>query len=85
MPFLQEFDNFPTNNFFDALGNGDLFMGLIRWLGEEESLIELRPRPQTNRPVVLSRQQGRALMVLTVGLLPLSVLLSGTVVWWKRR
>jgi ABC-type uncharacterized transport system involved in gliding motility auxiliary subunit len=77
--------DFPTNNFFGVLGNGDLFLGLLQWLGEEESLIELRPRDRTNRPVVLRRQQGRALMVLVVGLLPLSVLVAGTVVWWKRR
>jgi hypothetical protein len=57
----------------------------VHWLGEETVTVSISPRTATSRPVVLSRQQGRALMVLLVGLLPLGVLGAGTVVWWRRR
>jgi ABC-type uncharacterized transport system involved in gliding motility auxiliary subunit len=77
--------DFPTNRMFGTLGNADLFLGLVHWLGEENVSVSIPPRTATSRPVVLSRQQGRALMVLLVGLLPLGVLGAGTVVWWKRR
>jgi ABC-type uncharacterized transport system involved in gliding motility auxiliary subunit len=77
--------DFASNRTFDFLGNGDLFLNSIQWLADRESWIELRPRPVTNRPVLLSRQQGRALMVLVVGLLPLLVAAAGFAAWWKRR
>ena len=64
---------------------GDFFLASVQWLAEEESLIELRPRARTSRPVVVARQQGRALMVVLAGLLPLSILAAGAVVWWRRR
>lgn len=77
--------DFATNQYFGSLGNGDLFLAAMQWLAGRESLIELRPRSRTDRPVVLTRQQGRALMVLVVGLLPLGVLAAGSAVWWRRR
>ena len=70
---------------YPVLGNGDFFLGAVQWLAAEERAIELRPRARTSRPLVLSRQQGRALMVLGVGLLPVLVLALGTVAWWRRR
>jgi ABC-type uncharacterized transport system involved in gliding motility auxiliary subunit len=77
--------DFAANRTFDVLGNGDLFLNSIQWLADRESWIELRPRASTDRPVLLSRQQGRALMVVVVGLLPLGVVAAGFAAWWKRR
>jgi ABC-type uncharacterized transport system involved in gliding motility auxiliary subunit len=77
--------DFASNRLFGTQGNAYLFLGLLRWLGEEEVDVTLSPRPATSRPVVLSQQQGRAFMVLLVGLLPLAVLGMGTVTWWRRR
>ena len=77
--------DFPTRDLFPVLGNGDFFLAAVQWLAEEESRIHLRPRPRSNRPVVLTRQQGRAWMVLLVGILPLAVLLAGGITWWRRR
>jgi len=74
-----------TNHYFDAIGNGDLFLSSIEWLADREQAIALRPRPHTNRPVVLSRQQGRALMVVMAGLLPLGVAGAGFATLWRRR
>jgi ABC-type uncharacterized transport system involved in gliding motility auxiliary subunit len=77
--------DFAANRTFDVLGNGDLFLNSIQWLADRESWIGLRPRVSTGRPVLLSRQQGRALMVVVVGLLPLGVVAAGFAAWWKRR
>lgn len=75
---------FLLNERVDTLGNQDLILGLVRWVARGESA-SIRPRARTNRPVVLSRQQGRAFMVLLAGLLPAAVFLSGLGVWWRRR
>ena len=77
--------DFAGNQHSGSLANTDLFIAAILWLGQKEQRIALSPRARTNRPVILSRQQGRALMVLVVGILPLAVLLSGSVAWWRRR
>jgi ABC-type uncharacterized transport system involved in gliding motility auxiliary subunit len=77
--------DFVANANFDALGNGDLFLGLMTWLSDPGTKISLRPRERDNRPVILSRQQGRAIMVLVAGIFPLGVLAGGVVVWWRRR
>ena len=77
--------DFVNNLSYETLGNADLFLGAIRWLSEVEPDIDLRPQVRTNRPVVLSLQQGRALWVLYVCVLPLSVLGTGISVWWRRR
>jgi len=77
--------DFAENANVNTLGNGDLFLGAARWLAERADVVSIRPRPRTSRPVVVSRQQGRAFMVLLVGLAPLAVLAAGAAVWWKRR
>jgi ABC-type uncharacterized transport system involved in gliding motility auxiliary subunit len=77
--------DFPTERHIGRGGNGDLFLNAIQWLAEEDALIDLAPRERSDRPVVIQRQQGRALMVLLVGLLPVAVVVAGAVVFWRRR
>ena len=77
--------DFMSNRYFDFLGNGDLLLASIEWLSDHESEIALRPRPRTHRPILVSRQQGRALMVVLAGILPLGVAGAGFLVLWRRR
>lgn len=77
--------DFVVNRNWETLGNADLFLGAVSWLAEPGKVTDIRPRARTNRPVVLTNQQGRALWVLVVLFLPLMILASGFTVWWKRR
>ncbi len=77
--------DFATQDMFDVLGNGDLFLASVQWLAEREDMIALRPRSVTDRPILITRQQGRALLVVLVVLLPLFILGAGGAVWWRRR
>jgi hypothetical protein len=77
--------DFARNRDYEVLGNADFFLSAVRWLSEETEPVSITPRAATSRPVLLSRQQGRAFTVLFVVLLPLAVVLSGTAVWWRRR
>jgi ABC-type uncharacterized transport system involved in gliding motility auxiliary subunit len=76
---------FAANPFVDQQKNGDLFYNAINWLAQEENLISIRPKSQTNRRVTLTQAQDSALMWLDLILLPGMVILSGIYIWWKRR
>ena len=59
---------------------------MIRWLADDEA----RPaaKPQTFSPlerIALTRDQMRDIFVMVELVLPMSVVLFGGVVWWRRR
>jgi ABC-2 type transport system permease protein len=78
--------NFAANSYFPFVSNGDLAVAMVRWLAEDDT----RPaaKPQSFSPaqqITLTRDQMRAVFVAVELLLPLSVMMLGGVVWWKRR
>jgi ABC-type uncharacterized transport system involved in gliding motility auxiliary subunit len=67
-------------------GNPDLFRNTVNWLTESEELIAIGPKPPENRQIrPLTGGQQTLLLVTLAGLLPLSILAAGAVVWWNRR
>jgi ABC-type uncharacterized transport system involved in gliding motility auxiliary subunit len=77
--------DFAVNSYFEAQGNGNLFLNMVSWLAQEEDLISIRPKPPEDRRVVLSESQQSVLRLLTVFLIPGAVLVAGIVVWTRRR
>ena len=80
--------DFASNIVFSRVmgsGNGDLFLNTVNWLAEEEEVISIRPKPATVRSVLLTPEQGRAIQLVAVVLMPLSVAAAGALVWWRRR
>lgn len=70
------------------LGNGsnlDFGINLINWLTGDEELIVIQPRATLDSNLILSESE---LILIAIGflvLLPLLFLVSGTVIWWRRR
>ena len=78
--------NFAANSFFPYVSNGDLAVEMVRWLADDEA----RPaaKPQTFSPlqqITLTRDQMRDIFVMVELVLPMSVVLFGGLVWWRRR
>ena len=78
--------NFAANSYFPYVSNGDLAVEMVRRSAEDET----RPaaKPQSFSPaqqITLTRDQMRTVFIAVEVLLPLSVMLLGGVVWWKRR
>jgi hypothetical protein len=78
--------NFAANSYFPYVSNGDLAVAMVRWLADDET----RPaaKPQSFSPaqqIALTRDQMRTVFLAVEVLLPLSVMLLGGAVWWKRR
>jgi ABC-type uncharacterized transport system involved in gliding motility auxiliary subunit len=77
--------DFASNNYFQQQRNGDLFLNTVSWLAEDEDLISVRPKSQENRSISLTRANSSVLFWMTLVLLPGSALISGILVWLRRR
>ena len=66
-------------------GNRDLYLNMMSWLGSDEDLISIRPKSPDDRRMTMSAAQMQRLLYSSVILLPLAIIVSGTMVWWRRR
>jgi ABC-type uncharacterized transport system involved in gliding motility auxiliary subunit len=67
------------------VGNRDLILNTFNWLTADEDLISIRPKDPDDRRINLSGRQLATLFYLTMIALPLIVIGSGFMTWWKRR
>jgi ABC-type uncharacterized transport system involved in gliding motility auxiliary subunit len=74
-----------ANRFLGFNGNGDLALNTVNWLASDEDLISIRPKPQDDRRITMTRAQLILVRTTSQFLLPLLVVIAGTMVWWKRR
>lgn len=74
-----------SNRFFDFSGNSDLFLNTVNWLMRDEDMISIRPRVAKEGKLNLTSRDQNLFFVATVVLVPLIVLISGVVVWFRRR
>lgn len=73
------------NGFIDFNGNNDLALNTINWLSSDEDLISIRPKPEEDRHVTMTRAQLSWVRATSQFLLPMIVVIAGVGVWWKRR
>lgn len=76
---------FASNAFFNFPGNSDFFLHTTGWLAEERDLVSIAPKEPALRPFTPNPTQERALIYIQVVFLPLLTLLTGVIVWRKRR
>lgn len=77
--------DFATNGAIRAVSNGNLFLNAIDWLAQDEQLIAIRPKSPSSRSVTLTQSQWVLLEWVNMGFLPGIVILTGIIIWWKRR
>jgi ABC-type uncharacterized transport system involved in gliding motility auxiliary subunit len=77
--------DFLSNSYLGNGGNLELGMNLVNWLGSDDAYINvpLRTAPDVNLTLSRTAQIGIVLGFLVV--LPLGLLVSGVVIWWRRR
>jgi hypothetical protein len=76
---------FAANAFFPYASNGDLAVSMIRWLAEDTATPLLTSARYSVPELRLTHRQIQATFLIIVVLLPLSVALIGSIVWWRRR
>jgi len=77
--------DFAENQWFSQQHNGDLFLNAIDWLAQDENLISIRPKSETNRRITLTEGQMAVIRSIALLFLPGAVILFGIAVWWKHR
>jgi ABC-2 type transport system permease protein len=77
--------NFAANSYFTYVSNGDLAVRMVRWLAGDEAVTAVRPQKLSLERITLTREQMRNIFILVELLLPLSLILMGGMVWWRRR
>jgi ABC-type uncharacterized transport system involved in gliding motility auxiliary subunit len=76
---------FASNQSFNDMGNGNLFLNCVAWLTEDEELIALRPKRTVARSVSMTLAQVRLVNILAIGVWPGAVALFGLVFTLRRR
>lgn len=74
-----------ANSFLRFNGNRDLALNMVNWLTSDEDLISIRPKEPQDQPLNISGGQMSMIFWLSVVFLPVAVIGSGLVTWWRRR
>ena len=77
--------SFASNAYFPYVSNGDLAIGMVRWLAGDEGLPAVKPQSFSLERIDLTGRQMQRIFVLLELVLPASVILFGALVWWRRR
>ena len=76
---------FATNEYFPYVSNGELSVAMLRWLAADETTPSVQPQTYQLPEIVLTSRQMRDVFIALEVLLPLSTMLCGALVWWRRR
>jgi ABC-type uncharacterized transport system involved in gliding motility auxiliary subunit len=77
--------DFAADEFFNQVGNGDLFLNTVNFLAAEEKQIIIRKTGQKLEPLLLTSWKIFMVFVVSVILLPLTMLIAGVAVYLHRR
>jgi len=76
--------SFMSNSYL-GLGNLDFFLNAVNWAVGVENLVSIRPKTIDYEPLYLTSDQFRLVLYSTVIIVPALVLLTGMVVYLRRR
>jgi hypothetical protein len=76
---------FASNEYFPYVSNGELSISMLRWLAADETTPSVQPHTYQLPEIVLTSRQMRDVFIALEVLLPLSTMLCGVLVWWRRR
>jgi ABC-type uncharacterized transport system involved in gliding motility auxiliary subunit len=76
---------FLSNQYAGLLGNLDLGINTVNWLAGDDALITIQPRSRQDLTLELSRVGLSLVGFGFLIVLPLAFLLTGGVIWWRRR
>lgn len=77
--------DFASNQHFYNGNNSDLFLNSVELLTAGTELISIERKVLPFRRLVVGPEAARFINYSSIGLLPLLVLVTGVIIWWRRR
>jgi ABC-type uncharacterized transport system involved in gliding motility auxiliary subunit len=77
--------DFLSNRFLGNGSNLDLGLSVLRWLSEDERLVDIPVRSAPDRSLSLSRAASLIIVFGFLIVLPFTFLATGAWIWWRRR
>jgi len=77
--------DFATNRHIQNDNNSDFFLSSIEYLTSGTELISMDRKILQSRPFIVGPEVNTFITISSIGLLPLLLLVAGTLVWWRRR
>jgi ABC-type uncharacterized transport system involved in gliding motility auxiliary subunit len=77
--------SFLSNTFIGNGGNRNLGINIVNWLAGDENLITIQPRSATDISIDIDQATLYLVAFVFLFVLPLTFVITGTVVWWRRR
>lgn len=77
--------NFLTNNMLLAPANSDLGINTFSWAAEKENRISIHPKEDDIRVINMTNVGANIMFYLCVWIIPFATLITGGVVWYRRR
>ncbi len=77
--------DFFSNGYLHLLGNQDLFLSVVSWLGERDDRLVIRTRSREASRLLLTEAQVGWLKFVTIDVVPVALLVAGLAVWLSRR
>ena len=76
--------SFLSNTYLDR-GNLQLGVAMVNWLAAEDELVPIDPRPAPDAQIDIGQMTLYAIALFFLLVLPLAFVLTGAIVWWRRR
>jgi len=77
--------DFADNTYFGLSGNGDFFLNMVNFMGEDENLITIKPRQKTGTARLMTPGQAQTMFLTLLVFVPLTVVACGLLVYRVRR
>ena len=77
--------DFASNKHFVNGDNGTLFLSSVNWLAAGEELISIDRKVVPFRRLIIGPEAETFIKFSSMGLLPLLILVIGSIIWWRRR
>lgn len=76
---------FLSNTFLGNGGNRDLGANIVNWLASDDRLITLQPRSSADSSIDIDQPTLYLIAFAFLFVLPLAFVITGAVIWWRRR
>jgi hypothetical protein len=77
--------SFLSNTYLGNAGNLQLGIAMVNWLAAEDDLVAIDPRPAPDSRLEIDQMMLYLIAFTFLLVLPLGFVLTGVVIWWRRR